>query len=492
MDVYAETISFNDAIVSGLIADSDGLKLNDSDTNTITLKAPALSANYILTLPTNDGNVGQVLQTDGAGALSWADTLGNSLLSAHIDIGSASNVRSATDTSTLGDILASSTGGLVIKGTVIDNDNISASAGIALSKLAATTVNRVIESNGSGVLSPSSITSTELSELSGVTSNIQNQINGKITTGVGAIVDADISASAGIDPIKLAALTASKAVQTDTLGKLEASSVTNTELGYLSGVTSSIQTQLGNRIISGTAAIVNADISASAAISLSKLAALGNSFALVSNGSGVISASSTTSTEIGYVSGVTSAIQTQLNAKEPTLTKGNLTETTSSILTITSGTNAVIGSGTTIQVAQSSGSTAGYLSSTDWTTFNNKSTYADPLTTNGDMLYRASGTTTRLPIGTDGYVLKVTSGLPVWTASAVVTSYKTDWITTDGTTKVVTHSLGSTDVLIQLYDKTDNGIILVDDPIITDSNTVTLTSSQAPGASGWRVIIVAV
>jgi hypothetical protein len=57
---------------------------------------------------------------------------------------------------------------------------------------------------------------------------------------------------------------------------------------------------------------------------------------------------------------------------EPTLTKGNLTETTSSILTILGGTGAVIGTGATIQVKQSSGTQSGYLSSTDWTTFNGK------------------------------------------------------------------------------------------------------------------------
>ena len=57
---------------------------------------------------------------------------------------------------------------------------------------------------------------------------------------------------------------------------------------------------------------------------------------------------------------------------EPTLTKGNLTEATSSVLTITGGTGAVIGSGTTIQVKQSSGTVSGFLSSTDWTTFNSK------------------------------------------------------------------------------------------------------------------------
>ena len=60
------------------------------------------------------------------------------------------------------------------------------------------------------------------------------------------------------------------------------------------------------------------------------------------------------------------------NSKEPALAKGNLTETTSSVLTITGGTNAVIGSGTTIAVSQSSSTTSGYLSSTDWNTFNGK------------------------------------------------------------------------------------------------------------------------
>lgn len=57
---------------------------------------------------------------------------------------------------------------------------------------------------------------------------------------------------------------------------------------------------------------------------------------------------------------------------EPLLSKGNLTESTSSILTITGGTGAVIGSGTSIQVTQASGAFSGYLSSADWNTFNDK------------------------------------------------------------------------------------------------------------------------
>lgn len=64
--------------------------------------------------------------------------------------------------------------------------------------------------------------------------------------------------------------------------------------------------------------IVNADINSAAAIAYSKLAALTADRALVSNGSGFVSVSATTATEIGYVSGVTSPIQTQINGKAST------------------------------------------------------------------------------------------------------------------------------------------------------------------------------
>lgn len=68
---------------------------------------------------------------------------------------------------------------------------------------------------------------------------------GNVQIVAGAIVNADVNASAAIAYSKLAALTVSRAVQTNAAtGFLEVSSVTNTELGYVSGVTSAIQTQL--------------------------------------------------------------------------------------------------------------------------------------------------------------------------------------------------------------------------------------------------------
>ena len=56
--------------------------------------------------------------------------------------------------------------------------------------------------------------------------------------------------------------------------------------------------------------------------------------AVITDGSGKLAASSTTSTEIGYVSGVTSAIQTQLNNKQATLTAGNGIDITSNTISV--------------------------------------------------------------------------------------------------------------------------------------------------------------
>jgi hypothetical protein len=71
--------------------------------------------------------------------------------------------------------------------------------------------------------------------------------------------------------------------------------------------------------------IVNASIKSSAAIAFSKLADLTVSRLLVSDGSGDVSVSAVTSTEAGYLDGVTSAIQTQIDANT-TLTNTKATK----------------------------------------------------------------------------------------------------------------------------------------------------------------------
>ena len=80
------------------------------------------------------------------------------------------------------------------------------------------------------------------------------------------------------------------------------------------GISGDITISSGTAAI-GSGVIVNADINASAAIAFSKMADLTASRALVSDGNGDVSVSAVTSTEIGYLDGVTSAIQTQLDTK---------------------------------------------------------------------------------------------------------------------------------------------------------------------------------
>ncbi len=143
---------------------------------------------------------------------------------------------------------------------------------------------------------------------------VAQTLSGAITTtntGVtslssGVVVNANISASAAIDTSKLSALPDNNtAVVTNGSGKLTTvTGVSSTEVGYLANVTSDIQTQLDSKVGS-----------TSGAISTVVSSNLNTNRAVVSNGSGKITDSTTTSAEIGYVSGVTSAIQTQLNAR---------------------------------------------------------------------------------------------------------------------------------------------------------------------------------
>jgi len=163
------------------------------------------------------------------------------------------------------------------------------------------TASRALTSSATGKVEVSAVTSTELGYLDGVTSAIQTQIDGKEATITGAATT-----------ITSSDLTASRAVTSSATGKIEVSSVTSTELGYVSGVTSAIQTQIEGKqaTITGAATTIDdADLTASRA--------------LISDGSGKVAVSDVTSTELGYLDGVTSAVQTQVDSKTAKLITTN-------------------------------------------------------------------------------------------------------------------------------------------------------------------------
>jgi len=142
---------------------------------------------------------------------------------------------------------------------------------------------------------------------------------------------------------------------------------------------------------------------------------------------------SVSATELGYVDGVTSAIQTQMDAKAPSSTAVTLTGTQT--LTNKTLTSPVISS-----------------------VINNTLT-----STTGDIIYAsAANTPARLGIGTTGQVLNVASGVPAWatpagggkvlqvvqaTQATQVSSSSTSYVTT-GLTASITPTLNTSKVLV--------------------------------------------
>ena len=224
------------------------------------------------------------------------------------------------------------------------------------------TASRALLSSGSGKVAVSDVTSTELGHLDGVTSSIQTQINGLETRR-----DANVTVAASnnaalesrrtaniagaVSTITTSDLTASRAMVTNSSGKVAVSAVTATELGHLDGVTSAIQTQIDSKqaTISGAATTIDdADLTASRA--------------LVSSGSGKVAVSDVTSTELGHLDGVTSAIQTQFTGAETRRTN-NIAGAISTVTTadLTASRALVSGSGGKIEVSAITSTELGHL-----------------------------------------------------------------------------------------------------------------------------------
>ena len=164
----------------------------------------------------------------------------------------------------------------------------------------------------------------------------------------GSIVNVDINANAAIDATKIGANT----------------NISNTEYGFLNNVTSAIQTQLDGKqaTITGSGTTIDTE-------------SLTASRALISNASSKVAVSSVTNTELGHLSGVTSPIQTQLDtrqASDPDLSKiAELAKTNNNFM-VADGTNWVLespasartslGLGTLATSSEVSGGNAGTIS----------------------------------------------------------------------------------------------------------------------------------
>ena len=157
-------------------------------------------------------------------------------------------------------------------------------------------------------------TAAELNILDGVTSTAAelNILDGVTSTATELnIIDGDTSAGT-------TAFASGDGLVTNDNGTMRQTTVATLDT-FLAATTKTLTNKSIDSDNNTITNIVNADIKSSAAIAFSKMADLTTGRALVSDGSGDVSVSDVTSTEIGYLDGVTSAIQTQLDAKQATI-----------------------------------------------------------------------------------------------------------------------------------------------------------------------------
>lgn len=346
----------------------------------------------------------------------------------------------------------------------IDNNEIKAAAAIDATKIA-----------------DGSVSNTEFQYLDGVTSSIQTQLNGK----QGNLVNSAGLAAALSDETGtgLAVFNNSPNIITPTgivKGDVGLGNVDNTS----DATKNSAVATLTNKTIDGDDNTVQ-DL---ALTSLKTNVTDANKF-LVRNGSGVV-VSNTKDVPSGTVVG-TSDTQT-LSAK--TFSDAPLMKAGVDIEDPGAGTNKInltaptLSGNYTLKLPTSMGSNGQALTTNGTDTTSWSTIFTDPMTTIGDLIYRnGSNVTARLPVGTNGQVLTVSSGVPAWSAgggggSGGMESYSEE--TPSGTVNGsnVTFTVSGSPSAFRTYTKeTPSGTV--------NGSNVTFTLANTPATSSLKLTV---
>lgn len=249
---------------------------------------------------------------------------------------------------------------------------------------------------------------------------------------------------------------------------------TPAELNYVDGVTSNIQTQLDAKqaTITGAATTID-DTNLSA------------SRALISNGSGKVAVSDVTSTELGYLDGVTSAIQTQINAKG-TMSRFQVVDG--------DGTSIAIDHDKYIKFVEGGGIDINFTDTTPGSS-------SDPYDLTFTVSTASATTAGRVELATDAETKTGTDTARATTPANVKAAIDDrSFVTTISgtgakTNFVVTHNLGTRDCIVQVIDYGDAGTGATYETVYADvtrsgTNTVDIDFATAPSTSeDYRVLI---
>lgn len=260
------------------------------------------------------------------------------------------------------------------------------------------------------------ITNTSPSSGGTVTSVSVTTANGVSGTVATATTTPAISLTLGaITPSSVAA------VGTVTGSNLSGTNTGDQTITLTGDVTGSGTGSFATTIAAG--AVTNAKIAAGAGITLTKLAALTASTAVATDASGFLVSSATTAAELGFVSGVTSNIQTQLNGKQATgsyitALTGDVTATgpgsVAAMIANLAVTNAKIANATIDLTTKVTGALPIANGGTGQTNQTAAFDALSPTTSTGDLIYNNGANNVRLAVGSAAQVLTVVAGNPAW------------------------------------------------------------------------------
>lgn len=410
-------------------------------------------------------------------------------------ISGASNTLTNIDMSSLSGTLSIAKGG-TNSTTALANDRIMISSSGKIVEAAAITASKALVSDASGLPVASTTSATEIGYVAGVTSAIQTQLDSKqASLGFTPENSANKGVANGYCPLNASA-------------KIDNSYLDTTVMNYHGTWDASTNTPA---LSDG---MVGADPGDVYVVSVAGTQNLGSGSITFAVGDWVLYSQTNiwqkvqNSSAVTSVNGAVGAVTVDaINELTGDVTAGPASGSASAVATIAAGaiTNSKIAIGAGIDAAKIG---SGVVSTTEFEYLNGvssgiqgqidgKATKAlDNLTVAGlaagSLLVGSSSTAvSNLAAGAEGKVLTIVSGSPSWELPGSQ-SYKATWVTADGTTKAVTHNLGTLDVRVEIYDLADGQTIDVDTITRTSTNVVTAVASEAPNASGWRILITAV
>jgi hypothetical protein len=440
------------AVTNGMLQKAGGLflLLDDVDFGTNF----GLISKYFTSRTTNAADAGQIRLAQ-ADTIDWRNATndGNLALAVSANVltfnGAAiGNFVSVSDTATIDLTLAAGVLSADVKALSITNALVSASAAIAVNKLAALTVSRAVASDASGFLTVSTTTAAEIDFVHGVTSAIQTQLDSKQATGnyITALTGDGTASGPGSVALTLATVNSN-------VGTFGSSTAIPTITVNGKGLTTAVST---NAVIAPAGTLTGTTLASN--VVTSSLTSVGTIVTGVWNGTAIALANGGT--------GQTTK-QPAFDALSPLSTKGDIA------VFSTVGTRLGVGADGTVLTA-ASGQTTGLT----WT-----SPLTNPMNAIGDIIVGGTaGAATKLGIGSSNQYLSVVSATPVWN-SFVAPTVQT-FTSGSGTYNLSYIFLVTSANATAAATYTNNGITYTVQSTIASGTQLWVTGSGAP--NGYR------